>query len=487
MARHPTLLNSPHSPSTSIERKKIDMQMHTLLRKPEASASVAQAADYAPACILEIELGELLPSLSAVDERTGYHYQHARCLIRLHTQPLGVMDLQFHESGLSADEYTAHIWHTLGEQINEHLQQDGLAPVSRLDAGGLPSPNTPVCIQEREQFLAHAPFVSIIVSTRDRPERLQRCLRSLLALHYPHYEIIIVDNASSTNATANLILHTYRDALRVRYMREDRPGLSRGRNCGMMAATGEILAFTDDDVVVDPYWLVELARAFSIADDVACATGLILPLELETPPQFWYEEYGGLSKGFARRIFEMKEHYPEMPLFPYTAGRLGTGASMSFRAAFLRSIGGFDSALGAGSPALGAEDLAAFFQVITQGYKLVYTPTALLYHPSYRDYVDLRKQIYGNAVGLTAYLTKSVLDSPGLVLDLITRVPYGLFFTLSTHSPKNSKRSRHYPKELIGVELKGMLYGPFAYIRGRRAPRDSRIGKHPILHKYEGM
>ena len=125
-------------------------------------------------------------------------------------------------------------------------------------------------------------------------------------------------------------------------MREDHPGLSWARNCGIMAARGEILAFTDDDVVVDAYWLTSLVRGFEVAEKVACVTGLILPLELETPAQFLFEAYGGFTRGFIRRIFDLKEHRPQLPLHPYIAGRFGTGASMAFTAAFLDSEGGFD-------------------------------------------------------------------------------------------------------------------------------------------------
>jgi len=459
---------------------KTSMQMHMLSSEPKTSASAAQAADYTPARILEIELGELLPSVSAVDGKTGQRYQRAMCLVRLHTQPLGVVEFQLVEEWMSPYDYAQHIWWALGAQINEHLQQDNLPPVTGLAAAGLPSSCRPRCIEERERFLAQAPFVSVIVPTRDRPERIQLCLRSLVAQHYPQYEIIVVDNAPSTSATVDFIQQTYRDEPRVRYIREDRPGRSRALNCGMMAALGEILAFADDDVVVDSYWLVELIRGFSIADNVACVTGLVLPLELESSAQFWIEEYGGFGKGFTRCIFDMAENHPKTPLYPYTAGRFGTGACMAFKAAFLRSTGGFDLSLGAASPAQGGEDLAAFFQVVTRGYKLVYEPAALLYHPHHRDYMALRKQIYHYGIGLTAYLTKVLLDNPRLLFDLIPKLPYGLVFALSTRSPKNSKKSTQYPKELTTLELKGMLYGPSAYLYSQWKIRKVRKDFAPV-------
>ncbi len=435
---------------------------------------IALQEAYAPMRIMELELSQPLPTLYAVNEQTRQPYQRALCLVRLHRQPLGVLELPLAADGLRAEEYVTHIWLHLGQQINEHLHHDGLPAISELAASGLTSSDTPRCVEEREQFLVHAPFVSVIVPTRDRLEQIRRCLQSLMNLHYPRYEIIVVDNAPTTSATADFIRQTYGDIPQVRYIREGRPGRCLALNCGMMAAQGEILAFTDDDVAIDRYWLVELVRGFSRADDVACVTGLVLPLELETPAQFWIEEYGGFSKGLTRSVFDMAENHAKTPLYPYTAGRFGTGANMSFRATFLRSVGGFDVALGAGSLAQGAEDLAAFFQAVTRGYKLVYEPAALLYHSHRRDYIALRKQIYGYGVSLTAYLTKILLDNPRLLFDLIPKLPYGLVFTLSARSPKNSKKSAHYPKDLTMVELKGMLYGPFAYLRSRRAMRTDR-------------
>src|SRR5260370_29493124 len=83
---------------------------------------------------------------------------------------------------------------------------------------GLASPATPACLEEREQFLAHAPFVSVIVPTRDRPEQIRRCLQSLMTLHYSQYEIIVVDNYPSTSVSADFISQTYSDIHRVHYI-----------------------------------------------------------------------------------------------------------------------------------------------------------------------------------------------------------------------------------------------------------------------------
>ena len=216
----------------------------------EGSISIEQKLKIAPARILEIELEQMIPTISAFDEKTGKRYQHAIALIRLHTQPLGTVELQFSGDEVSADLCAKRIWKTLREQILEHLRQDNMPVVENLDILGLPAQGVPSCIEAREQIFANAPFVSVIVPTHNRPDLLQRCLPSLTTLYYPNYEIIIVDNAPRDNATAEFIQQNY-SSTQVRYLREDRAGPSWARNCGIAAAQGEILAFTDDDVEVD--------------------------------------------------------------------------------------------------------------------------------------------------------------------------------------------------------------------------------------------
>ena len=447
---------------------------------PEDPSLFAQAVDSVPIRILKCELGQQLPTLSAIDEKTDHYYQQACCLVTLHDHPLGVVNIRFHKQELAAHEYVQDIWHSLHEQILEHLEQDGLPAITELDPDGLACPQTPLCIEEREQFFHAAPFVSIIVSTHDRPERLAQALPALLAQHYPDYEVVIVDNAPSSRATADLIQQTYGDVEKLRYIREDTPGLSRGLNRGVMEARGEILAFTDDDVVLDAYCLLNLVKAFNLSHDVICVTGLVMPLELETPAQILFEEYGGFGKGFRRRIYDKAKNRPREPLFPYTAGRFGTGANMAVRPAFLKRVGGFDPALKCGM------DIAVFFQVIQQGYSLVYEPAALAHHAHRRSYGELRNQIYDYGVALTAYLTKNVLEHPRYLIELVTKIPGGLMFTLSTGSTKNQKKSAHYPRELSLLEIKGMLHGPFVYLHKRW--RSTTLAKRrPPLEKVKLM
>jgi GT2 family glycosyltransferase len=448
-------------------------KVRSFFRK-RGGADAPQSPDFEPVRILEVDISRPLPAVPARAEATGQTYRRATTLVRWHGQPLGTVELNLDENGLTAPAYARQIWRTFGAEITAGLRRHGVTPVSRLEAGGLPDVGTS---EPTSWLVTKLPPVTVIVATRDRPTSLARCLDSLLALDYPSYEILVVDNAPSTAATADLIGQTY--GHRVRYLREDRPGLANAHNRGLAEVRTPLVAFTDDDVVVDARWLTALVQGFQVAENVACVTGLILPAALETPAQVWSEQFGGFSKGFTRRIFDLDRNRPHNRLYPYAAGRFGSGASMAFKTAVLREMGGFDPALGTGSPTLGGDDLDAFFQIITRGYQLVYEPAALMYHFHRSDYAGLQRQVYGYGVGLTAFLMKSLLNRPELFLDFMVRIPAGLVYALNPHSPKNIKKlAGHYPKQLTGIELKGMLYGPFAYLHSRRQIRT--ISKPPL-------
>ena len=423
------------------------------------------APGFKSAQMCEVELSEALPEISPVAVHHGY--QRMLVLVRLHGQPLGMMELKAPTEGMSADDLALHIWRAYADEIQEHLRQDGQPLAERLSAAGIPPKTVVPCEEHYQTLLADAPFVSVVVATRDRAPSLALTLDSLLAMDYPNFEILVVDNKPATEATARLIRE--RSALHpnLRYVREEEAGLAVAHNRGVSEINAPLIAFTDDDVRVDRQWLSRIVQGFQASDNVGCVTGMILPAELQTPAQEWIEQYGGFSKGFERRIFDLKEHRPATVLHPYSAGIFGSGANMAFRSEALRAIGGFDPALGAGSKAMGGDDLAAFFDIISHGYRIVYEPAALLYHAHRRDYAGLRRQAYGYGVGLTAYLTKVVLDKPTRIFDFLLRMPQGVAHIFSATSPKNAKKQLGYPSELTRLERRGMLYGPIAYLRSR--------------------
>ncbi|MEU7073648.1 glycosyltransferase [Streptomyces narbonensis] len=322
------------------------------------------------------------------------------------------------------------------------------------------------------------PRTSVVVATRERPEQLARALDSLLAQDHPDHELIVVDNAPRTTDTHDLVTGKYAD--RVRYVREDTPGLAVAHNTGAAAAEGEVLAFTDDDVIADPHWLTALTEPFAADPGLGCVTGLILPARLGTPAQVLLESHGGFAKGFAPRLYDPARPPADEPLFPFTAGSFGSGANMAFRASALRRAGGFDPATGTGTPARGGDDLYAFVAVLSAGFRLRYTPEALVWHHHRETWQDLRNQAYGYGAGLTAYLTATLVRSPRLLPDLLARLPRGLAHARTMTAQRgeaaeggvpgeHGTQHHPWPRSLSRLERRGMLYGPIGYAKARAA------------------
>lgn len=427
---------------------------------------------FEPAAMLHLEISQPLPDETPVDLETGKEYRRAMVLVRLHTRPLGIVELFANgDDRITAGWLARGIWEALGPEINAHLREDGLPEVSALGSAGLSCDSTPPCVEARESFLASVPFVSVVIPTHNRPQQVAALVHSILASDYPsaHYEIIVVDNAPNSNATAQIIEQYYGDSSQVRYAREDRAGSANARNCGLVRARGEIVVFADDDELVDKHWLTEMVRGFDAADDVVCVTGLVMPMESETLAQGWFEQFGGYCREqCTRRLFNLTDHRAESPLYPYNVGVFGAGGSMAFRRSILLKLGGFDTTLGPATLTLGGEDIDAMLRVILEGHTLLYQPSAIVRHPPYREYAQLRRQIQGYGTGLTACLFKTVVTKPRLLPDFIAKLPRGLLFALSSRSPHQAGKRADYPKELTWLEIKGMFYGPLAYIRSQR-------------------
>jgi GT2 family glycosyltransferase len=430
-----------------------------------------------PLRVVEVELAEPLASTTVGEPSEDAKYLGAVVVVRLHTFPLGFIHIAAARGEIEAAPLAEHIWQQLSSSIIGHCSMDGVpipAGPSQLLAG-LGDAGTLTCLAARRAILADPASVTVIIATRDRPDDLRQALRSVLDQCYPSYDVLVVDNASKTAATADLVKTLDDGAPRLRYVREDRAGLGWAHQRGLHEAAGDIVAFTDDDVLVDRHWLSGIVEGFAATDRVGCVTGLVLPRELETPTQVWYEQYGGFAKGFNRRVYDLGTNRPAEPLFPFTVGRLGAGASMAFRRTALEQAGGFNPSLGPGTPARGGEDIDAFFKILVSGQRLVYQPAAMAYHTHRRGYGALRAQLSSWGIGYTAFLTAAVLAQPGLALRAMSRLPTAVRYALQLRSQQHRVDPDAYPEvltrpsypaELRRAELATLLSGPLAYLHG---------------------
>lgn len=413
-----------------------------MMRQPTRSA--------APLAAPRVWSGQLELTAPALPEQPllcaeGEPFDEARLLIRVHGVPAGFVQVPLWRGRVLLDS------------VRQVAERDLAAAVAQLGRHDEPAPR----VAEAQ------PRVTVVVCTRNRAEQLRSCLDSLRRLRTHPHELLVVDNAPDDDSTERVVRELSHRERRLRYLREDRPGLSRARNRALRGASGEILAFTDDDVCVDPLWLEGVIRGFARRGDVACVTGLVASVSLERPAEQYFDRRVWWSSSCEHRLYTAQPGPDSSPAHPYASGRFGTGANAAFRADAIRAIGGFDESLGAGSPSSGGEDLDAFVRILRAGLAISYEPGALVWHAHRVDDTALRGQMYGYGLGLSAYLFKYLL-SPRTRGDLLRRLLPGI-----RHGFRLRRRSRAAalsagaPTALARAELRGLLSGPAAYLKGR--------------------
>src|SRR5438067_6667620 len=234
------------------------------------------------------------------------------------------------------------------------------------------------------------PRVSVVVCTYNGARTLGACLDGLAQLAYPDYEVIVVDDGS-TDGTAALTRE-----YDVRLITTENRGLSAARNTGLEAATGEIIAYLDDDARPDPHWLTYLAASFLRTTHAAVGGPNIPPPDDGPIAQCVANAPGGpihvlLSDREA-------EHLP--------------GCNMAFRKACLQAIGGFDPQF-----RVAGDDVDVCWRLEERGFTLGFSAAAMVWHHrrnSVRTY--WKQQIgYGRAEAMLERKWPEKYNGPGHV------------------------------------------------------------------------
>jgi O-antigen biosynthesis protein len=439
---------------------------------PQAEmAELNTGETFSPSRIVEVELTDPLPRLEPSDR-----YGSAYVLARLHTEPIGVVTIGLGDKGVSPDELATRLWGELRAPIAERYVAAGLTGPAELTEAGLQiEPDAWPFLRNRSATLADAPSISVVLCTRDRADQLEKCLDRLARLVYPRFEVLIVDNAPTSDAVQIIVESYAGGATKFRYCRETTPGLSWARNAGIAATTSEIIAFVDDDDEPDESWLAGIADGFARGDNIGCVAGVILPAQLDTPAEVLFEELGGHIKGRGFTKDTFSKSGPQSPLFPLPP--FGTGANMAFRRDVLERIGGFDVALGAGTPACAGEDTLSITLTMLAGYEVAYEPAAVMWHHHRQDLGGLSRQLHGYSVGLTAYYAALIRRRPTALLGLLKLLPAAVGYLRGTGgSPDNA------PDPGAGLDRRqrqGMLAGPFRYMTSVRMQRRAAKVKPP--------
>jgi glycosyltransferase involved in cell wall biosynthesis len=269
--------------------------------------------------------------------------------------------------------------------------------------------------------------ISVIVPTKDRAELLDQCLRALRASLSDSDELIVADSASRDDSTRDLSAKH-----RATYIRCEQPGASRARNTGWRQARNQVIAFIDDDVLVDPGWADAVARMFAASPDVAFMTGRI---GLK-PEQAGTERPVALIDDDEARAIDAGAR-----------GTLGHSANMVVRRDALERVGGFDHLLGAGGELHGAEDYDLIDRLLAAGYRGRYEPTLSAVHEQWRDRRALVGLEWRYGIGLGARLAKLLRSDRSRA----RRVARELFWDAGARRAASAARQRYEFGVLIGV------------------------------------
>jgi GT2 family glycosyltransferase len=350
---------------------------------------------------------------------------------------------------------------------------------------------------------APPPHVTVVICTLGSSPRLLEAVTSLLEQRTHALRIMVVDNDPGSGRTRQR-LSTIDDP-RLCIIEEPLRGLSRARNRALAAASTPLLAFTDDDARADPLWIRGLLDVFlaDAAEGIACVTGRVLAAEVDTDEHRWFELGLGFDKGDTPHAWHLDATTegdlewlrsplpritpgPRGPVFPLSGGEFGSGNNMAFRTGWLRSNGGFDEALGAGTCTRGGEDLDIFRRVVLSGAWLVYQPAAVVVHHHRDSLEQLRAQVYGYGTGMAASVTLFAMTNPRALLRVVRSLPSALSILLRRDSQKNADKPVDYPKDLDRRERLGYLTGPILALASIRSVRRDDRRRHLLREDAAG-
>ena len=413
--------------------------------------------------VIECDIAEGIPAVMA--PRSG---AQAQILVRFFSEPLGALKELLPAEGISPSDLAHVIVREFEPELKERFADCGLTWDGRLPIDGLKPPRIPRFLAGRERVMREGPSITAVVCTRNRSEGLARLLGTLIGQEYKRLRILVVDNAPSDDRTRQVVRAVANEhRTDIDYVVEPRPGLSWARNRAVDVSDGDVVAWIDDDECCDRWWAAELARGYVEVPDASAVSGVLLPGELVTESQIWFENFNGICqrRGFTRAVFSPATAHEQSPLYPLPP--FGTGGNMSFRREVLKQIGGFDPALGAGTITQGGEDTAALSAVLLAGGTIVYQPTAIVHHYHRREYEAFRRQLQGYGRGLTSFYISTILRRPHSVVGLLRLSSQAAKDQFSSRSQRRTVLSSEFPRDLLRANRIGLLQGPFAYAVAR--------------------
>jgi glycosyltransferase involved in cell wall biosynthesis len=289
--------------------------------------------------------------------------------------------------------------------------------------------------------------ISVIICTYNHPEKVTTLIKSLLASSYrKNFEIIIIEQLGSGELENNI----RRLDNRIKYFNLQQKGLNQARNFGISKAKGKIIAFTDDDCLVNKKWLIEIEHSFNDKSYVGIF-GNFLPYKKSERKNYICPSTIKLET--AQIINKPLEHW-----------KIGSGGNMAFRKNIFSEIGCFANILGQGAVGGGGDDVEFIFRLLVNHKTLFFNPKMLVYHDKWltkRENEELKlKYLSGN---IACYL--------GLYLSGY-KIGLKVMMSLIKDNWK-SNNSHHFNNlvnkfKVITIIIKGVLLGIYILINNMR-------------------
>ncbi len=215
------------------------------------------------------------------------------------------------------------------------------------------------------------PFVSVIIPTYNRSGLLRQTVESFLQQTYPRsrWELILVDNAS-TDDTSKVIDEIASHSNNVRALSEKRRGAHHARNSGALAARGDVLYFTDDDMIAEPDLIEKILTGFVEGSNVGSVTGRVLP-RWDTEPPAWVLKY------CRNALLSLLDLGPQLQVSDDDPGVFSCHQAV-LRAAFMKA-GGFNPDTNAGE-FTGDNETGLNLKIKALGYRFAYVGESVTHH-----------------------------------------------------------------------------------------------------------
>lgn len=325
--------------------------------------------------------------------------------------------------------------------------------------------------------LSTLPPASFVVCTKDRPQLLTRCLETVIHQLAQNQEVIVVDNSSEGSALP------VADKFGAKWVQELRSGSAWARNRGFWEAKHDIVVYIDDDCEADSVWAQQLLVPF-IDPTVGAVTGSVLARRPDLAvPRLIDAEYS-FHRGWSAVRYAGSTG---TKWSPFDIWRVGVGGTMAWRKSLLAELGGFDPALGAGTPAGSCEDIDALRRALCSGAVIHYQPTALVWHKHPEDMQGLREMLIRYAVTLGSHAAKMALEEGRwkgliyLICDWYWQITWASRLLYSF----NGGSKVRMPATSILLQPLASVVGMVRFVSFRRALREGEVVPTKYVEKKD--